>query len=223
MYRVTDRLHVQNRQVHNMCTLCYYMENFFDPEADFQVYRRNLPHRRQAGVTYFVTFHLPDSLPAQKLAALEEQRKLWLAFNPPPHHERQIEEYHRNFSKRIHEWLDAGHGGCVLARPKIYRLVESVLIFFHRQRYALGEYIVMPNHVHALVRPLDDHRLDGILHSWKSFSASQINKMSGSRGRVWHPESFDHIVRSAAQLERFEQYIRDNPKSLPPDKNANQP
>jgi hypothetical protein len=51
---------------------------------------------------------------------------------------------------------------------------------------------------------------------------SQINKMSGSRGRVWHPESFDHIVRSAAQLERFEQYIRDNPKSLPPNMNADQ-
>jgi hypothetical protein len=66
----------KNRQVHNMCILCYYVENFFDPEADFQVYRRNLPHRRQAGVTYFVTFHLADSLPAQKLAALEEQRKL---------------------------------------------------------------------------------------------------------------------------------------------------
>ncbi len=109
-----------------MCILCYFMQNFFDPEADFQVYRRNLPHRRQAGVTYFVTFHLADSLPAQKLAALEEQRKLWLGFNPPPHHERQIEEYHRNFSTRIHEWLDGGHGGCVLARPKIYRLVESV-------------------------------------------------------------------------------------------------
>jgi hypothetical protein len=50
----------------------------------------------------------------------------------------------------------------------------------------------------------DDHCLDGILHSWKSFSANQINKMSGLRGRVWHPESFNHIVRSAAQLERFE-------------------
>jgi hypothetical protein len=73
-------LHVQNRQIHNMCILCYYKKNFFDPEADFQVHRRNLPHRRQAGVTYFVTFHLADSLPGQKLAALEEQRKLWLAF-----------------------------------------------------------------------------------------------------------------------------------------------
>jgi hypothetical protein len=63
MYRVTDRLHVQNRQYNNIFILCYCMENFFDLEADFQVYRRNLPHRRQAGVTYFVTFHLALNTP----------------------------------------------------------------------------------------------------------------------------------------------------------------
>jgi REP element-mobilizing transposase RayT len=105
-------------------------------------------------------------------------------------------------------------GSCVLAQPKIFRLVESVLNFFNGQRYFLGEYVVMPNHVHALVQPLDDHRLDHILHSWNSFSAKQIVKMTGSRGRVWHRESFDHIVRNAAQLERIEQYIQDNPKPL---------
>jgi len=196
------------------------MSRFFDPEADFQVYRRNLPHRRQVGVTYFVTFHLADSLPRQKRAALEEERKLWLSLNQPPYNERQIEEYHRNFSKRIHDWLDAGYGSCPLARPEAFRLVESVLNFFNGQRYVLGEYVVMPNHVHALVQPLGDHSLDRILHSWKSFSANKINRMSVSRGRLWHPESFDHIVRSSAQLERFEEYIRDNPKSLSFNKRA---
>jgi hypothetical protein len=68
------------------------MGTFFDPEADFQVHRRNLPHRRQAGVIYFVTFHLADSLPRLKRAALQEERKLWLALNQPPHNERQTEE-----------------------------------------------------------------------------------------------------------------------------------
>jgi putative transposase len=91
---------------------------FFDPEADFQVYQRNLPHRRQAGVTYFVTFQLADSLPAQNLAPLEEQRELWLASSPrTPNSRRQ-----RNFSKRIHEWLEAGHGGCVLTQVRRPRL-----------------------------------------------------------------------------------------------------
>jgi hypothetical protein len=91
------------------------MSIFFDPEANFEAHRRNLPHRRQVGVIYFVTFHLADSLPTKKLVALEKERKLWLALNPRPHNPRQIEECHRNFSKRIHEWLDAGHGSCVLA------------------------------------------------------------------------------------------------------------
>ena len=75
----------------------FFMTDFFDPEADFQVYRRSLPHWRQAGVKYFVTFHLADSLPTKKLAAWEKEKDLWLALNPPPHNSRQIEEYHRNF------------------------------------------------------------------------------------------------------------------------------
>jgi REP element-mobilizing transposase RayT len=191
------------------------MDGFFDSDDNFEVHRSNLPHRRQAGVIYFVTFHLADSLPTKKLVALEKEKEIWLNLNPLPHNPRQIEEYHCNFSKRIQKWLDAGYGSCDLARPEIFRLVDSVLNFFNGQRYALGEYVVMPNHVHALVQPLDDNCLENILHSWKSFSAKQINKMSGSLGRVWHQESFDYIVRSPAQLARFEEYIQKNPNSLP--------
>jgi REP element-mobilizing transposase RayT len=168
-----------------------------------------------------MTFHLADSLPTQKLTALREEKKLWLALHPPPLDGNQLKEYHRNFTQRVHEWLDAGHGSYVLARSEIFGLVESVLNFFDGQRYELGKYVVMPNHVHALVTPLADHDLHHILHSWKSFSANQINKSSGSHSRVWHPESFDHIVRSPEQLARIEQYIQDNPKFLPMNKGAN--
>ncbi len=191
------------------------MSEFFDFESNFQVSRRNLPHWTQPGVTYFVTFRLADSLPVEKLEALKEEKRIWLAHNPPPHSENQIKEYHRNFSQRVHDLLDARYGSCVLAKPEVYGLVESVLNFFNGERYVLGEYVVMPNHVHALVRPMASHRLNRILHSWKSFSAHQINKVTGSRGHVWHPESFDHIVRTADQLAFIEEYIRENPKSLP--------
>jgi REP element-mobilizing transposase RayT len=190
------------------------MAHFFDPDANLVIYRRRLPHWRQARVTYFVTFHLVDSLPKQKLAALKDEKARWLALNPPPHNERQKDEYHHNFSGRIQTWLDAGHGKCVLAVPEIRRLVENALRFFNDQRYKLGEFVVMPNHVHVLVEPLVNYRLDRILHSWKSFTAKQINAMTGSKGSIWHRESFDHIVRSPAQLARIEKYIRDNPKWL---------
>jgi hypothetical protein len=176
------------------------VNDFFDPDSNFEVYRRKLPHRRQEGVTYFVTFHLADSLPRQKLIALEEERKLWLSLNPPPRSEFQIAEYHRNFSKRVNHWLDAGYGSCVLGRPEIFQLVESVLNFFNGRRYELGEHVVMPNHVHALVKPFEDYSLERIVHSWKSFSANRINNTFGWSGRVWHPESFDHIVRTPRNL-----------------------
>jgi REP element-mobilizing transposase RayT len=191
--------------------------DFFDPFAKVNVQRRKLPHWNQGEVIYFVTFRLADSLPIKKLEALKEEKTQWLVSNPPPRDERQVKEYHRLFSRRIHEWLDAGHGSCILARPDIYRMVEGALNFFNGQRYALGEHVVMPNHVHALVQPLGNHEINRIFHSWKSYSAKEINKMLGSHGSVWHRESFDRIVRSPAQLSRIEEYIRDNPNSLPLD------
>jgi hypothetical protein len=72
----------------------------------------------------------------------------------------------------------------------------------------------MPNHVHAIVATIGEHQLTSILHSWKSFSAHEFNRILNSSGRVWLSESFDHIVRSAEQLKKFEAYIRNNASHL---------
>jgi hypothetical protein len=72
----------------------------------------------------------------------------------------------------------------------------------------------MSNHVHAIGATIGAHQLTPILHSWKSFTAHQFNRMLISSGRIWRPESFDHIVRSAEHLAKFEAYIRNNEKHL---------
>jgi REP element-mobilizing transposase RayT len=190
--------------------------NFFDPHSEYQTARRNLPHWQQEAVTYFVTFHLGDSLPVEKLAALKEEKNLWLDANRPPLSALQVKEYHQRFSARIQRWLDSGYGSCVLARPEILNLVENALRFFEGDRYVLGEHVVMPNHVHALVEPRSHYTLTSILHSWKSFSANQINRITRSHGPVWHQESFDRIVRSPAHYNRIQEYIRANAKALAP-------
>jgi REP element-mobilizing transposase RayT len=192
------------------------LPNFFDPHSEYQSARRKLPHWNQEGVTYFVTFHLGDSLPVEKLAALKEEKKRWLDVNRPPLSATQSKEYHQRFSARIQRWLDSGYGSCVLARPEIRILLEKALRFFDGDRYVLDEHVVMPNHVHALVQPLSHYTLASILHSWKSFSANQINRINCSHGPVWHQESFDRIVRSPAHYKRIQEYIRANPKVLPP-------
>ena len=69
----------------------------------------------------------------------------------------------------------------------------------------------MPNHVHVLMKPLGDNLLANILHSWKSFSANQINRKLGKTGSLWSKEYYDPMVRDLEEFGRVRKYIRDNP------------
>jgi REP element-mobilizing transposase RayT len=88
-------------------------------------------------------------------------------------------------------------GACPLARPEVAAIVERALLHFRRERHALHAWAVLPNHAHAVVTPFERYELSGVLHSWRSFTASRINRELGRSGRLWQEESFDHLVRSA--------------------------
>ncbi|HVM60502.1 MAG TPA: D-aminoacyl-tRNA deacylase [Verrucomicrobiae bacterium] len=165
----------------------------FDPETSIEGSRRELPHWQQPGRTYFVTFRLADSVPAEKLRQWKKLSDKNVVLD------------------EFQAWLDHGHGECWLKRHEMATIVETALRHFDGQRYALGEYVIMPTHVHALVTPLAENTLADILHSWKSFTAHEINRALGRTGAVWQDESFDHIVRDEEALTRFEQYIQQNP------------
>jgi REP element-mobilizing transposase RayT/tRNA1(Val) A37 N6-methylase TrmN6 len=192
---------------------------YFDKNAETEIHERDLPHWSQKGVAYFVTFRLADSIPDSAKAKIKRDRENWLSrykikdtseLKKLPKQARI--EYHKLFSKRYDELLDKGYGSCVLAQPEIKELVEKALKHFEGKRYFLDEFIVMPNHVHVIVIPKGDWTLDKITHSWKSFTANEINKITGNSGQVWMHESFDHIIRSEKQLHKIRQYIKDNPK-----------
>jgi len=187
---------------------------FFNPEASLVIRRGKLPHWRQEGAIYFVTFHLADSLPQTKLEWLRQEKDLWLRLNPEPHTDSQRREYHERFTQTVNRWLDAGYGRCILARPDCRAVMEASLLHFDGVRYDLGRFVVMPNHVHAIVAPISEHQLSQILHTWKSFTAHQFSRVLALGGRIWHRESFDHIVRSAEHLAKFEAYIRNNPEEV---------
>ena len=77
--------------------------------------------------------------------------------------------------------------------------------------YDLPAWCVMPNHVHVVVRPREGHRLADILHSWKSFTATRINRLLGRTGRQWQREYYDHLIRDEREFGRIIQYILQNP------------
>ncbi|MEP6956632.1 MAG: class I tRNA ligase family protein, partial [Chthoniobacterales bacterium] len=182
-----------------------------DSWAEVEITRRALPHWKQKGATYFVTFRLADSLPVAQLAELEDERKQWLRHHPGPWSEEDKREYGEKFSERIEEWLDAGHGSAVLADGETREIVANALRHFDGERYKLLAWAIMPNHVHVLVTPSGDHEIGEILHSWKRFTAREINEKRGTSGQLWQHDSYDHIVRDEAALWRIAEYIDRNP------------
>lgn len=199
---------------------------------------RHLPHWRQDGASYFATFRLCDSLPQDKLHELHQLRKEWKVRHPMPYSRTQLDELSRETMLRVERWLDQGRGSCLLRDPRAARLVTDSMHYFDLQRYELGCYVVMPNHVHAIVRPftvgwicnpsqsragsqelcLDPKvmdgstwELEGILQSWKRHTARTINKLVGLHDSLWQQESFDRIIRDEEHLWRAIQYIGANP------------
>ena len=108
--------------------------------------------------------------------------------------------------------------------PAMARVLYVILImqkswrtryyFFDNDRYSMGDFIVMPNHVHLLVTPTTGWQISDLLHSWKRFSARKINERMQQEGKLWQHESYDHIVRNEEQLKRIKKYIKNNSKNL---------
>jgi REP element-mobilizing transposase RayT len=162
------------------------------PKATPQ-WRGDLPHIYKEGCTYFVTFCLADAVPDR----LRRRSRIENEKDPT-----KIAE---------HFDLDPSTGDCILRQGRIASIIEAAMLHFQGERYALSAWCVMPNHVHAVVTPYSGFTLSAILHTWKSYSAHEINKSLQRKGTVWEPESFDHPVRHERAFERFLHYTENNP------------
>jgi putative transposase len=182
-------------------------------DKSLEVYVRHLPHWRQDGATYFVTFRLGDSLPKTKLDALAALRREWEQRHPPPWGKSVLEGLARQHAACVEKWLDQGMGSCWLKEPAHASYLTEAMHQFDGVRYELDAYVVMPNHSHAIVRPLAcmEHPLESIVGSWKQFSSKRINGQTAGKGNLWQEESYDRIVQNEEHLYRCVQYIGRNP------------
>lgn len=107
-------------------------------------------------------------------------------------------------------------GGLLALSENARDLVLKHCLRDHGVRVELLAAVVMPDHVHLLLRAL--RNADGwpiplveIMQSLKSATAHRINKLLRRSGPVWEEESFDHVLRSYESLEDKREYIRQNP------------
>ncbi len=189
---------------------------FFDKRAELTITYRNRPHWKQPGKVHFITWRQADSLAKVQLEQIKRDRETWERIygmqdiiTLPLAVQR---EYQRLFRTRVEEWLDAGAGSCALRIPEARKEMLETLHLFDGKRYELGTFAIAGNHVHVLVVPYPGYDLSAIMHSWKSYTAKAINKLIGRKGTFWQEESFDHVVRSAKHLAKYERYIRQHLK-----------
>lgn len=185
---------------------------FFHPYGDVRQSQNRLPHWQQNGAAYFVTFRLADSLPAQFLRDWEAEREVWIKLHPRPWTPETEREYHRQFSAQFDTLLDAGHGSCPLQNPEAARIVGGALAHFEGERCAQICWVVMPNHVHTLFVLRESERLEDLLQSWKTWTARQVNALTGRSGALWQKDYFDRLVRNREHFGNCVGYIRRNPQ-----------
>jgi type I restriction enzyme R subunit len=85
-------------------------------------------------------------------------------------------------------------------------------LHFDGERYRMGDFIIMPTHVHLLAAFATAEAMAHQSDSWLHYTASQINRAIGEKGKFWQQEPFDHLVRSVEQYEHLRQYVADNPR-----------
>ena len=101
--------------------------DFSEFDWDLAVFtnRRHLPHLEQDGGIHFTTFRLADSLPWEKVRLWKYERDQWLLANPPPHTGEQLRVLCQLVPQRVHKYLDAGHGACLLCHSSAQDIVET--------------------------------------------------------------------------------------------------
>ncbi len=158
-----------------------------------------LPHF-DGDKTQFITFRLADSLPQNVLNRIKEEIE----------HEK-IEDTSDEYRERTEKYLDQGIGSCILKNPEIAKIVEDTIAYEHEKSCKIISWVVMPNHVHLLLRPLEGHSLSDIMKRIKGVSARKINQATNSSGSVWQADYFDRYIRDEEHFLKTVDYIKFNP------------
>ena len=103
----------------------------------------------------------------------------------------------------------------VLPDPAMRQVMENIK-FDDGKRYDLFLAVVMPDHVHMLIKPREIKLgewfdLGEIMKGIKGVSARKINEILGATGSVWQDENYDHIVRDEQEFDQKLQYMLLNP------------
>ena len=178
-------------------------------------YKRKLPHWQPNQAEFFITFRLNGSLPQEAIERLKRYRTQ--LEDESDHTEK--DRIRKEIFQKYEQLLNSAEVGPVwLREAPIASVVEEAIHFYDEAKYDLYAYCIMPNHVHLVFRLLqqpaksrDKYPATKILHSIKSYTALECNKILERSGSFWQPESYDRVIRDKNELENSIRYTLNNP------------
>ncbi len=160
--------------------------------------RGYLPHFDGGPRPQFITFRLADSLPVKVFVKLRSRLESG-----------SISEW--EYAYMMDRYLDRSIGECALSERPVAELVRPAFLHFDGSRYRLHSWVIMPNHVHLLMTQSEGESLSRIMHSLKSFTAKEANRLLGRSGHFWSKEYFDRYIRDSDHFVKTKRYIERNP------------
>jgi len=102
----------------------------------------------------------------------------------------------------------------LLNDPKVVGVLREEWHGFRRRNgWAVGRYVVMPDHVHFFVCPYAEVRrsLSTAIGKWKEWTSRRIVGIVGTSPPVWQAAFFDRVMRHEKEGAEMWNYVRENP------------
>jgi putative transposase len=89
------------------------------------------------------------------------------------------------------------------------KLMMAVLDHYRETGYILHAYVIMPDHLHLLITPVET--IEKSMQLIKGGFSFRAKKELEFKGEIWQPGFTDHRIRDSEDWERHLEYIRLNP------------
>ena len=150
--------------------------------------KRYLPHYDADYKHQMITYRLADSIPQ----SLHKSPAGSFLGTPQDFAGKNLSEVKKR--KITEEALDKGYGSCLLAIDEVAMVQLNNWKYFDSVKYELIAYVIMPNHVHILIKTKQDYPLSKIVWGWKT----HVSKFINSR-----PELYDKFYEHFEKKEVF--------------------
>jgi REP-associated tyrosine transposase len=104
------------------------------------------------------------------------------------------------------------HRRKILASPECEGILREIWQrSADHDRWWVGHYIVMPDHVHFFARAeIGARRMANWVETWKSVSSRRIAAALAIKPPIWQPEYFDRYLRSSENYSEKWHYVEQN-------------